>query len=453
MARSTADHLQSVRTSRPSFSKATLRPPTITFFDTPALLEPFESAPWETEVYAALRHCDIFYPVIRAFNDSSVEHWRSEGELEEERSRRMHRRMYGGDEEDSDELEDEEAPPPRHVQSTRAVDDILQAYDRRLLAKLRKNDTFRDDLDALTTIADNVRGYRDIGGERDGRRVITDQRARFHDWDERELAVLEQIQLLTAKPVVYLLNMDTEEFANASSSATFLRAQVDIEETDIDAVVVPFSGRLLQHEENAPLFKSTAPSRADAIISETLEDCEIAHFYTASEDLVAAWAVKLGTTVEEAVTLVNATLDSSVTVIEALSMRAVVDAGSIDKARSLGLTRRLRFQDAVEDGDLLFLAPGLINGVAKEIVDFESVSVSTPASPGPSAPVGSRVASINYVSLAFNFVLFIGLLLALLSNRELIKRIRTYLEARRRRRGQRLLAAVRFDAGSGSIKF
>ncbi|KAH7698895.1 GTP binding protein, partial [Aphelenchoides avenae] len=341
------------------FPEATLRPPKINFVDTPALLDPLESAPWEDQVYEALRQCDIFYHVIPAFNDSSVEHWRSESELEEERRRRM--LPYGG-EKDSEELEDD--PPLRHAESARAVDDILQAYDRRLLAKLRKNETFRDDLDALTSIAENVRGYRDDDHKFNGRRVMTDGRARFHDWDERELAVLEQIQLLTAKPVVYLLNMDTEEFANASSSATFLRAQEDIQETDIDAVVLPFSGRLLQHDERAPFWDAAEPSRADAIISETLQDCEIAHFYTASKNLVAAWAVKLGTTVEEAVTLVNATLDSSVTVVEAVSMRAVVDAGSIDKARSLGLTRRLRFQDAVEDGDLLFLAPGELEGAA-----------------------------------------------------------------------------------------
>lgn len=45
-------------------------------------------------------------------------------------------------------------------------------------------------------------------------------------------------------------------------------------------------------------------------------------------------------------------------------MRGVVEAGSIDKALSLGMVRRLRFEDAVEDGDLLLLTPGRLEEVA-----------------------------------------------------------------------------------------
>lgn len=72
-------------------------------------------------------------------------------------------------------------------------------------------------MDVLTAIGDHIRGYRRfVYSIYRSETVVTDRRARLHDWDERELAVLERIQLLTAKPILYILNVDAEEFANAS---------------------------------------------------------------------------------------------------------------------------------------------------------------------------------------------------------------------------------------------
>ncbi|KAH7702142.1 CBR-HIM-4 protein, partial [Aphelenchoides avenae] len=61
------------------------------------------------------------------------------------------------------------------------------------------------------------------------------------------------------------------------------------------------------------------------------------------------------------------------------------------------------------------------------------------------------VAAWTDVSFAFNVFLLVGLLIALLSNQGLIKRIRTYLEERRRTRERRLLA--RLDVDNDSVSF
>ncbi|KAH7680424.1 obg-like ATPase 1-like protein, partial [Aphelenchoides avenae] len=145
------------------------------------------------------------------------------------------------------------------------------------------------------------------------------------------------------------------------SGSVFLNARTYIEAHDRDALILPFAGRLSQDEGKASSFDGGA----HAIIERTIEDCKIGHFYTANKDLVAAWAFKLGLTVEEAIRLVNATLEPHVTLVEAVSMRAVVEAGSVEKARSLGMTRRLGFEDGVDDGDLLLLTPGVL-GEGKE---------------------------------------------------------------------------------------
>lgn len=94
-------------------SEANLRPSTITFIDTPAILDPFDHVPWANDVYEALRGSDIVYLVIRAFNDVSVEKWEYEGRLSRSQLSK----------------------------SFRTVTRIMRTHDNEALANLRENAT------------------------------------------------------------------------------------------------------------------------------------------------------------------------------------------------------------------------------------------------------------------------------------------------------------------------
>lgn len=90
--------------------------------DTPAIMEKFDDAPWKNDVLEALRDCDIVFHMIRAFNDSSVEHYTEQID-------------------DHNEYEDTTASNTR--ESVGAVSDIMRAHDSDVLFKLRSNDSFR----------------------------------------------------------------------------------------------------------------------------------------------------------------------------------------------------------------------------------------------------------------------------------------------------------------------
>lgn len=71
------------------------------------------------------------------------------------------------------------------------------------LNRERVNLFYRNDLNALDMIEDNIYGY--LYYFDDGRQsavIVTDTRVRYHDWSKRELSVLKRIPLLTAKPIV-----------------------------------------------------------------------------------------------------------------------------------------------------------------------------------------------------------------------------------------------------------
>ncbi|KAH7703202.1 GTP binding domain containing protein [Aphelenchoides avenae] len=374
------------------FPNAKRRLSTITFVDTPAVLSPFGMAPWKNDVLDALRACDVFFLVITAFNDST---------------------------------------------SLRDVSEIMWLHDLNLLSQLRENDSFRNDLDTLSTIKDNIRGSRRyFDGDKWSPIILTDVRVRFHDWSEEELAVLERFPFLTAKPIVYILNLDDDAFANPNSSKTFVDAKAYIEGEDKDALVVPFRGRVREQENTTTLLDSAELSGVDAIVEKTLEDCQIGYFFTANENLVAAWAFNLGTSVEEAIGIINATFASNATVVEAVSMDNVVEAGSIKKALSL-LVTQLGFEDEIEDGDLLLLTPGQLHEVARETTELKT-SPSTPGSLGsqvPSEKEGRSNVTWGYVaSLLLNLVLLIALIgaSAMLFSKKLRDRAGLFVNIQRR---------------------
>ncbi|KAH7718125.1 GTP binding domain containing protein [Aphelenchoides avenae] len=326
------------------FPAATLRPSKVTYVDTPALLQDYDDhcellnvAPWKHELYEALKQCDLIYLVSKEFNNTFVELW--EGDHHDQHSCSEGSGFKGSDV---------------------AAYKLMRTQDWKVLAELRDNATLRkdlDELDALNTIEDNLRGDDQSGRQLGFLDVITDQRVRYHDWRESELAVLERTLLLSSKPIVYVLNMDEEDFANASST-TLLEARKYFERNDRDAMVLPFAGHRYSTRNASLLSCVGKPTGATTFLEKTLAHYQLAQFYTASQDLVAAWTFKLGTTCGEAVGLVNATLEPNVTDVEVASMREVVKAGSVEKAHRVGAFRRRPLEEEVEDGDLLVLSPG-----------------------------------------------------------------------------------------------
>ncbi|KAH7718109.1 GTP binding domain containing protein [Aphelenchoides avenae] len=409
-----------------NFPKATLHPPQVTVVDTPAFLQgyddlcnPLNLAPWKREVNEALKQCDIIYLVSREFNDSSGSGYKG---------------------------------------SDVAAYKLMRTQDWKVLRELRDNATLRndlDELDVLDTIEDNLRGHDQSGRQLGFPVVITDQRARYHDWSESELAVLERIRLLSAKPMVYVLNLDKEDFANSSHSETVLEARKYFGRNDRDALVLPFTG----HHSSAPntSLLGVGECGANTLLEKTLDHYQLGHFYTANAGFVAAWTFKLGMTFREAVELVNATLDANVTVVEVANMREVIEAGSVEKAQSLDVFRRRTFDDEVEDGDILVLTPGELHEVHEEFTN--PTSATALPSPGSAAKTGGEgrcIASWGYAaSLALNFVLLMVLaIVAVASSPNVRKRMRSFIAARlrRRERGQdALLGEVRYETEGESI--
>ncbi|KAH7697086.1 hypothetical protein AAVH_35833, partial [Aphelenchoides avenae] len=342
---------------------ATQRPPTITFVDTPALLSPFDIVAWKNDVLKSLHECDILFHVVRAFNDSSVEQFKSCTD---------------------DNCEYEDNSVSQHAESIRVISHILEGNGSKL----------------------------------------------------------------ASKPIVYVLNMDADEFANANISTIFLHAKAYIQECEQGALVVPFSGSMLKGEKLALGIDAAMLSGAVALVDKTIEEFHIRRFFTANEHLVAAWAFTGKLTVSEALRLINASVPpNNFGDVDAAGMRGVVEVGSL--SYGFGNTRHLRYENVVLDGDLLLVTPGLHHEATSEVTDSNTVITSTMNSFRlamlTSEEQRCNASWIYAASLTVNFILLIVLagIVAMLSNQRMRKRVRCrFLESRLptpERRGESLL--------------
>lgn len=116
---------------------------------------------------------------------------------------------------------------------------------------------------------------------------------RYHDWNEREIEILNKHLLITSKPVVYLLNMSEQEFIKKKNKwLPKIKAWVD--EHDPGATMIPFSAEFelkLQEmatddERKAFLTETGSASSMDKIIVTGYKALQLCYFFTAGEDEV-----------------------------------------------------------------------------------------------------------------------------------------------------------------------
>lgn len=158
---------------------------------------------------------------------------------------------------------------------------------------------------------------------------------------------------------------------------------------------------------------------------------------------------------KDAVDFVTATLRPNAKV-EALSVREVIEASSIEDAISLGKVRRLGFEDITKGGDLLLVAPGDLKGIAEGDLQWlrcfstcllrgSLLHAVSAASEGSTDSTGNGAGAWMHFSGTLNVVLLavvVGLV-PTWGNGSVIKRLRSAFASYRQTHRQGLLDSVR----------
>ena len=165
---------------------------------------------------------------------------------------------------------------------------------------------------------------------------------------------LREFFLLTAKPFLYVVNVDEDELADedfkarmralvAPAEAVFLDAKLEAELAELDA------------EEAAELLASVGQEEAglDALARVGFDTLGLQTYLTAGPKESRAWTIRKGSTAPEAAGVIHTDFQKGFIKAEVVSYDELLEAGSMAEARSRGRARIEGKDYVMADGDVV----------------------------------------------------------------------------------------------------
>jgi len=168
------------------------------------------------------------------------------------------------------------------------------------------------------------------------------------DWPEEEKKVLKNLQLLTMKPRLYLLNGKDEEvppyileiFQKNNWPYLIIDLLTELETVDFSS------------EERVALGLSKE-NELDILIKESYHLLNLITFLTTRLNETRAWTIKNGSKITEAAGIIHSDFEKYFIRAEVIPYNDLMKIGSFNRARELGLLRVEGREYVVKDGDVI----------------------------------------------------------------------------------------------------
>jgi len=151
---------------------------------------------------------------------------------------------------------------------------------------------------------------------------------------------LSDLQLLTAKPIIYLFNLDENEISDIElqnelenmvkpSPSLFVCAKLENELSELD------------EEDKKELLESYGlkESGLERLIQKSYETLGLQSYLTAGPKEVRAWTIKSGSTAPVAAGVIHTDFEKGFIAAEVVNYKDLIECGSLVNARSRGLAR------------------------------------------------------------------------------------------------------------------
>lgn len=278
-----------------------------------------EGAGLGNEFLSHIYACDGIYHMVRTFSDSEVTH--VEGSV--------------------DPVRDMEIIHAELRQKDRArVDSLLAAAEKKLRS---------DKKAAEEEIAFLNKCKEHLGAEKD---------IRCGTWKAGEIERLNQCHFLTAKPVIYLVNMKKKSFFKKGGKA--LAKVAEWVKARSDDKIIPFSVKyeqeLIDAGDGAESIIATtgAKSQLPKIVKAGYSGLNLIHFFTCGEDEVRAWTVKKNTLAPQAAGVIHTDFEKGFIQAEVMSYKDFKAHGNTEAGcRAAGRLRSEGRKYVVQDGDIM----------------------------------------------------------------------------------------------------
>lgn len=271
---------------------------------------------------------DGIYQIVRGFDDPEVIH--TEGEV--------------------DPIRDLDI-----IQHELCVKDIERANNRiEELEKILKRSKDKDLIDELALMKKCVE------------QLTNDQSIRVTEWSNKEVETLNRILFLTAKPVVYMVNLSSADYLRKKNK--WLQGINAWVQSHGGGSIIPYSIEFEQRvfgmsaEEKTEYLKANnAVSMVNRIIKTGYHALNLIHYFTAGEDEVKCWTIRQGTKAPKAAGVIHTDFEKGFICAEIMKYDDLVQLGSENAVKAEGKMKQCGKEYVVEDGDVIYFRFNVTN--------------------------------------------------------------------------------------------
>jgi len=181
------------------------------------------------------------------------------------------------------------------------------------------------------------------------------------EWNAQEMDLLNDLLLLTAKPIIYIINMSEQDFVRQKNK-WLPKVVTWIKEHSPGAPIIPvcvsFEQKLeaMSPEERDKLCSELkTKSQIDKIIQSGFQQLNLINFYTCGSDEVRAWPIQLGTKAPQAAGSIHTDFEKKFIKAEVMSFSDLKELGNEANVKAAGKYRTEGKTYVVEDGDIILI--------------------------------------------------------------------------------------------------
>jgi obg-like ATPase 1 len=184
------------------------------------------------------------------------------------------------------------------------------------------------------------------------------------DWSNKEIDVVNGLQLLTAKPVTYLVNLSEKDYIRKKNKwLPKIKAWIDT--NNPGDPLIPFSVAL---EERLALMTSEGKREEEAKVGATgalpkitqagYTSLDLIRYFTCGPDEVRAWTIRKGTKAPQAAGVIHSDFENKFVCGEIMSYDDLKEYGSESGVKAAGKLRQQGKPYEMVDGDIAYWKAG-----------------------------------------------------------------------------------------------
>ena len=182
----------------------------------------------------------------------------------------------------------------------------------------------------------------------------------FETEDEDEEEYFKNLNLLTAKPVIYAANVGEEDLANDGADNAGVQAVREYAKetgSEVFAICAQIEEEIseLDDEERQMFLDDLGlkESGLEKLIRASYHLLGLMSFLTSGEDETRAWTIKQGTKAPQAAGKIHTDFERGFIRAEVINYKDLIELGSLAAAREKGLVRSEGKEYVMQDGDVV----------------------------------------------------------------------------------------------------